>query len=99
MSVASSKNRRREMLILLSSGTANDTVSNTFCFNNESTNLLGIRAADGKIIWENNFTETVQYLNCSLIDVNNDGVDDCLLFPAAQTLSAFNSLTGKLIFI
>lgn len=93
--MASSPNKRREVLVLLISGTANNTVSSTSCFRNESHNAMGIRAADGKIVWENNFTTPIQYLNCSLIDANNDGVDDCLLFPAAQSLSAFNSLTGN----
>ena len=96
MGMASSQtSKSKEMLILLSSKTTH-SISNSYCFSNESNNLLGIRAADGKLVWETNFTEAIQYLNCSLIDVDNDGVDDCLLFPIVQSLSALNSLTGKL---
>jgi len=95
MGMASSQtSKSKEMLILLSSKTTH-SISSSYCFSNESNNLLGIRAADGKLVWEKNFTEAIQYLNCSLIDVDNDGVDDCLLFPVVKSLSALNSLTGK----
>jgi exopolysaccharide biosynthesis protein len=95
MGMASSlTSKSKEMLILLSSKTTH-SISSSYCFSNESNNLLGIRAADGKLVWEKNFTEAIQYLNCSLIDVDNDGVDDCLLFPVVKSLSALNSLTGK----
>ncbi|XP_046449763.1 uncharacterized protein LOC124198124 [Daphnia pulex] len=97
MGMASSlTSKSKEMLILLSSKTTH-SISSSYCFSNESNNLLGIRAADGKLVWEKNFTEAIQYLNCSLIDVDNDGVDDCLLFPVVKSLSALNSLTGSLM--
>lgn len=96
MAMASSPTSRlKEMVILLSSETSH-LVSTPHCFSNESNSLLGIRAADGKLVWEKNFTDAIQFINCSLIDVNDDGVDDCLLFPVAKSLSSLNSLTGNL---
>lgn len=97
MAMASSPTSRlKEMVILLSSETSH-LVSTPYCFSNESNSLLGIRAADGKLVWEKNFTDAIQLINCSLIDVNNDGVDDCLLFPVAKSLSSLNSLTGAIM--
>lgn len=95
MTMASSPNSTlKEMLILLSSETSHFT-STSYCFSNETNTLLGIRAADGKLVWEKNFTEAIEYINCSLIDVNSDGVDDCILLPVAKSLSLLNSLTGN----
>ena len=95
VTVASSKTNFKDMLIFLSSVNSNRTDPSALCSNNETTNVIGIRATDGKIVWEKDFTDSVEYLNCTLLDVNSDGVNDCLLFPVAQTLSVFNSLTGK----
>lgn len=93
MSVASSKtSRSKETLILMNNEL---TPSSSLCFSNQTNNVLGLRAADGKVVWEKNFTEAIQYFNCSLIDVNNDGVDDCLLFPVVNSFSAIDSLTGN----
>ena len=93
MSIASCKTRSMEMLVLLNNELA---YSNSSCFSTQSNNVLALRAADGKIVWDKNLTEAVQYLNCSLIDMNDDGIDDCLLFPNVNSIiTALDSQTGN----
>jgi len=80
--------------VLLAVG--NTDLTNGTCLANNSsstTNLLAVRIVNGKPNWEKNVT-SMQYLNCSLIDANRDGVNDCLLFSTGRGLSALDALSG-----
>ena len=91
---SSDSSQSLEMIILLISPNALST-SSPSCYNNETNRILGLHSADGKIFWEKEFPEPVQYMNCSLVDVNKDGINDCLVFPVSQSILALNSLTGR----
>lgn len=96
MDVAAANFKHQEMLVA--------TTSNPLCPTELSSpintrTMVGIHTMDGALIWEKNVTSNIQYLNCSLIDVNGDGLDDCLTFSMNGALSAHNSLTGRHLMI
>ena len=67
---------------------------NLTTFTSNTNNLIGFNLRDGEKKWEKNLTSQVQNLNCHLIDVNKDGIHDCLVFISTQGLSMLDSRTG-----
>lgn len=93
MDVAAANYKHQEMLVAITSDPLCPTELSTAVINTRT--MFGIHTMDGALIWEKNITSNIQYLNCSLIDVNGDGVDDCLTFSINGALAAHNSLTGR----
>lgn len=92
LQIASSNNSKYQEVLLVAS--KSEQFANTCNSSNDSsTNLLAIRVVNGKQNWEKNITD-MQYMNCSLVDANKDGVDDCLLFSLGRGLSALNAQSG-----
>ena len=93
MDVAPATVKSRELVIVVSSNEVANYSSN--CLENAlSTSLSAFRAGNGAILWDKNTTDDIKYLNCSVVDVNKDGVIDCLLFTSNQRLFALDSTTG-----
>ena len=78
----------------LTNGTCLERNSNSY----STTNLLAIRVVNGKQNWEKNVT-SIQYFNCSLIDANKDGMNDCLLFSLGRGLSCLDAQSGIFVLI
>jgi len=70
---------------------------NLTTFTSNTNNLIGFNLRDGEKKWEKNLTSQVQNLNCHLIDVNKDGIHDCLVFISTQGLSMLDSRTGEML--
>lgn len=66
----------------------------SLCIIGNSSDLIGIRAIDGKELWRHNATESFHYLNCSIADLNKDGASDCLMFDQSNGLRSFDTQTG-----
>ena len=58
-----------------------------------SYDITGTRIIDGTLAWQEDGKKDVKYLNCHLLDVNEDGIHDCLLFTFIGLL-ALDSRTG-----
>ena len=57
--------------------------------------IVALRGYDGKLLWKVDSYSEVFALNCHGIDVNGDGVDDCIATGRLATLQAINPLNGK----
>lgn len=91
MDVAPATAKFQEVLVVSSS----ELGSSSNCSKNStSINLSAFRTGDGRVLWSKNTTEDIQYLNCSVIDVNSDGANDCLLNTEGRGLSVLDSSTG-----
>ena len=97
MDIAPSESRWKEMMLV----TATTTSPSLHCPITEgasstmNTALFGIQVLDGTVLWQKNVTNQLQNLNCSLIDINQDGLYDCLTYSLANgVLTALDSLTG-----
>lgn len=88
MDVASSSSKLKDILVVI-------RYPNNFTANLDSPSINGIQLRDSKDLWLRNWTEPISSIHCSLIDVNNDGLDDCLLLSGpSQKLHALDSATG-----
>lgn len=91
--ISSQYSKYQDVLLIVSK---TDLTNGTCLANSSTTNLLAVRVVNGKPNWERNVT-SMHYLNCSLIDANRDGVDDCLIFSTGRGLSALDAQSGVLI--
>lgn len=89
--IASSKSKLDEVVITVNRALSH---SNLTASTSSANNLKGFSLLDGKKRWEKNLTSGVEYLNCSLIDANKDGIRDCMVFTYNQGLSVFDSTSG-----
>ena len=91
MDVATSPTSKADEILVIVSGSYNST---------NITRLLvieGIRVASSKELWKTNWTGSVQYINCHLININNDKINDCILHSTERGLIAVDSGTGILL--
>lgn len=56
--------------------------------------IIALRGRDGKLLWKANAYAEVFELLCHGIDVNSDGVDDCIVTGRLAELRAINPLNG-----
>lgn len=91
---------QKSSIVLVLAATSDEELSvyPSSCGQNQSSSLslLGVRLMDGIRLWGKNTSSSIQYLNCSIIDANGDGVNDCLIFASDGSLSALDSSTGIL---
>jgi len=92
--IASSKSKLDEVVITVNRALSH---SNLTASTSSANNLKGFSLLDGKKRWEKNLTSGVEYLNCSLIDANKDGIRDCMVFTYNQGLSVFDSTSGEML--
>ena len=91
--ISSQYSKYQDVLLIVSK---TDLTNGTCLANSSTTNLLAVRVVNGKPNWERNVT-SMHYLNCSLIDANRDGVDDCLIFSTGRGLSALDAQSGTFL--
>ncbi len=59
--------------------------------------LMAIRGYDGKELWKLPTLSEVFSLNCHSMDLNKDGVNDCIASGRMGTLLAVDPTNGKLL--
>lgn len=64
------------------------------CMIGNSTGIIGVRAMDGKVLWRLNSTDNLHYINCTIVDLNKNGISDCLLYDQSNGLRAIDTLKG-----
>ena len=57
--------------------------------------VIALRGRDGKLLWKANAYAEVFEILCHGIDVNKDGIDDCIVTGRLAELRAINPLNGK----
>lgn len=57
--------------------------------------VIALRGRDGKLLWKADAYAEVFELLCHGIDVNGDGVDDCIVTGRLAELRAINPRNGK----
>ena len=60
-----------------------------------SYGLLALRPEDGAEIWRRELQAKPHRHDCNLIDVNQDGVNDCIVVGHEGLLTAIDPKTGK----
>lgn len=92
--IATTKSELDEVVITVNNALPHLNLSS---FTSNSNSLIGFSLRNGERKWEKNLTAKVQYLNCHLIDVNKDGICDCLVFSNNQGLSVLDSTSGEML--
>ncbi|CAF1267823.1 unnamed protein product [Adineta steineri] len=62
-----------------------------------SGTVYGIRGYDFKILWSFRIKQSIFELVCDMIDINNDGYNDCIGAGRQATVVAFDARHGKVI--
>ena len=62
-----------------------------------SYGLLALRPEDGAEVWRRELLAKPHRHDCNLIDVNQDGLNDCIVVGHEGMLSAIDPKTGKKI--
>lgn len=62
--------------------------------NSEANGVISIMAQTGKIAWYAPMNTEPKYVNCSVIDLDRDGVNDCVVVDIFGQLSALKSHNG-----
>jgi outer membrane protein assembly factor BamB len=91
MDVATSPSSKADEILVIVSGSYNNTNTSRLLV------IEGIRVASSKELWKTNWTGSVQYINCHLININNDKINDCILHSTERGLIAVDSGTGLLL--
>ncbi|KAK7868182.1 hypothetical protein R5R35_003050 [Gryllus longicercus] len=59
-----------------------------------SRGILSLVGSTGKVAWCKRLQSLPHDIDCSLIDVNGDGVNDCIVVGAEKLLMAFDPISG-----
>ncbi|XP_069123099.1 protein FAM234B-like [Argopecten irradians] len=57
--------------------------------------LYALRGYDGKVLWRERLYSSVTLINCADVDVDKDGLTDCILCGRPAGVQAVSSRTGK----
>ena len=88
-----SKSKIKDVLVTVSKE-IHAPLSNSTVLTASASSIIGFNLLNGEKKWEKKLATDVKYLNCHLMDVNNDGISDCLVFSEMQGLLVLDSTSG-----
>lgn len=56
--------------------------------------VIALRGYDGKLLWQTKTYSEIFAMNCHGVDVNQDGLDDCIVSGRLKDLRAIDPKTG-----
>ena len=65
----------------------------------DATGLIALRPDTGQELWRQSLKALPRKHDCNLVDVNGDGLQDCLVVGDGGLLTAIEPRTGMLIYI
>ncbi|XP_063400956.1 protein FAM234B-like [Mytilus trossulus] len=61
--------------------------------------VIALRGYDGKLLWQTKTYSEIFAMNCHGVDVNQDGLDDCIVSGRLKDLRAIDPKTGKTLWV